>query len=168
MILPIYSFPEPVLRQVAKPVDTVDDDIRLLAQNMLETMYDAPGIGLAAPQVGISKRLIVIDVSDDGSDPMVLINPQIIESSGHTKYKEGCLSVPEIYEMVERASHVKVKALNEQGENIEFEADDLLAICIQHEIDHLNGKLFIDHLSSLKRKILIDKLTKLKKKQARS
>lgn len=168
MILPIYQFPDSVLRLTAKPIETVDDSIKMLAQNMLETMYEAPGIGLAAPQVGVSKRLIVVDVSEDKSEPLIFINPEIIASSGSAECKEGCLSVPDIYEMVTRPSHIRLKALDQQGTPIEIVADDLLAVCIQHEIDHLNGKLFIDYLSPLKKKIAIERLTKLKKQMMKS
>ncbi|WP_091643110.1 peptide deformylase [Aquisalimonas asiatica] len=158
--LDILQYPDPRLRTVAEPVDAVDDRIRRLADDMLETMYDAPGIGLAATQVDVHERVVVIDVSDEHDDPMVLINPEILETQGAERGQEGCLSIPGYQDMVERAEWVRVRALDSNGEEQEFEADGLLAVCIQHEVDHLNGKLFLDHLSELKRKRAHRKLTK--------
>lgn len=159
-LLEILKFPDDRLRKTALPVEKVDDEIRNIISDMFETMYDAPGIGLAATQVNIHKRIIAIDTSEEKDQPLVLINPEIIDKSGTETSQEGCLSVPEIYETVERAEKVIVKALNEQGEVIEIETDGLLAVCIQHEIDHLNGKLFVDYLSSLKRQRIKKKLEK--------
>lgn len=165
-ILPILTAPDPLLKKKAKPVKAVDDDIRKLMDDMLETMYDAPGIGLAAPQVGVSKRVIVLDISKDNEDaqPLKMANPEIIWESDDIKtYEEGCLSVPEQYAEVKRPSHVKVRYLDYQNEIREIEADELLAICIQHEMDHLDGILFIDYLSTLKRNMMIRKVKKLVK-----
>jgi len=159
-ILNILHFPDPRLRKQAAPITEVTDEIRQLAADMLETMYDAPGIGLAATQVNVQKRILVIDISEDKSDPLVLINPEVLEKEGEREYEEGCLSVPEAYETVVRADKVKIKALNLEGESIEFAADDLLATCIQHEIDHLDGKLFVDYLSNLKRQRIKKRLEK--------
>ena len=161
--LDILHFPDERLRTVAKPVDVVDDSIRQLVDDMFETMYDAPGIGLAATQVNVHKRVIVIDVSMEKDQPLVFINPQIIEKEGVEQREEGCLSVPGIYETVERADHIKVRALDRDGNQFELETGDLLAVCIQHEIDHLDGKLFVDYLSSLKRQRIKKKLEKNKK-----
>jgi len=159
-VLNILHFPDPLLRQKARPVDTVDAGIRRLVDDMFETMYQAPGIGLAAVQVNILKRIIVIDISENKDQPLCLINPQIIEATGSEKSEEGCLSVPGIYEQVRRAEHIRVRALDREGQAIELETGGLLAICIQHEIDHLNGKLFVDHLSALKRNRIRKKLEK--------
>ncbi len=158
--LTILHFPDERLRTVAKPVETVDDALRALIDDMFETMYDAPGIGLAATQVNIHKRLIVIDVSEEKNEPLVLINPEILEKDGEEEMDEGCLSVPGIYEKVQRADHIKVRALDRHGEPFELETGGLLAVCIQHEIDHLDGKLFVDYLSSLKRQRIRKKLEK--------
>ena len=133
-ILNILHFPDPRLRKVAQPIAKVTDDIRQLADNMLETMYEAPGIGLAATQVNVQKRILVIDISEDKSDPLVLINPEILDAEGEREYEEGCLSVPEAYEAVTRADKVKIKAVNLQGEDFEFNADGLLATCVQHNL----------------------------------
>jgi peptide deformylase len=160
MILPILHYPDSRLRTVAKAVDVVDDTVKILVKNMFETMYDAPGIGLAATQIDHHQRIIVIDISEDKSQPLCLINPEIIEKDGEIDWEEGCLSVPDYYQCVKRANHVKVRALNEQGKEFEIEADELLGVCIQHEIDHLNGILFVDHLSKLKQKRLLEKTTK--------
>lgn len=149
-LLPILRYPDARLHKIAKPVEVVDDKIRKLVEDMAETMYEAPGIGLAATQVNVHKRVIVIDVSEDQNDLKVLINPEILERSGEQVCEEGCLSVPGVYEKVVRAAEVRIAALNEQGERFELEADDLLAVCIQHEIDHLDGKVFIERLSQLK------------------
>ncbi len=162
-ILPIIKYPKEILRKTAEPISEISEEIVTLATNMAETMYDAPGIGLAAPQVGVSKRLFVIDLGKDEneekkSELLTFINPQIIESRGKMKYEEGCLSIPEIREYVERPSWVKVKALSISGQEFELEAEGLLAICIQHELDHLNGVLFIDYLKGLKKKLIAKKL----------
>lgn len=165
-ILDILTAPDPVLKKKADPVKEVTDEIRALLDDMLETMYDAPGIGLAAPQVGVLKRVIVVDVSGDDEDPAPykMVNPQVTWASDEIGlYEEGCLSVPKSYSEVERPVAVKVSYLNENGEACEIDADGLLATCLQHEIDHLNGTLFIDHLSRIKRSMIMRKLTKLKK-----
>ncbi len=164
-ILKILHFPDPRLRKKATPISSVTDEIRQLADDMLETMYAAPGVGLAANQVNVQKRIVVIDTSEDKSSPLVLINPEIIDKQGEREHEEGCLSVPEAYEMVTRADTVKVKALNTDGEEFELEADELLATCIQHEIDHLDGKLFVDYLSNLKRQRIKKRLEKQQKQQ---
>ena len=159
-LLNILHFPDPRLRNKAKSVEQVDDSIRKLVDDMFETMYDAPGIGLAAIQVNVPKRVIVVDVSEEREAPMALINPEIIASSGEEEMDEGCLSVPGIYETVQRAEQIRFRALNRDGEVFEGDADGLLAVCIQHEIDHLDGKLFVDYLSSLKRQRIRKKLEK--------
>ena len=159
-ILEILKFPDPRLRNHAKPAEKVDDDIRRLADDMLETMYDAPGIGLAATQVGVAKQLIVVDISEERNQPLVLINPEVVAAEGEEEMEEGCLSVPGFYEKVKRAEKVKVKALDREGEAVELELDGLLAVCVQHEIDHLHGKLFVDYLSRLKRERIRKKLEK--------
>lgn len=164
-ILKILHFPDPRLRKKATPISNVTDEIRQLADDMLETMYAAPGVGLAANQINVQKRLVVIDTSEDKSSPLVLINPEIINKQGEREHEEGCLSVPEAYEMVTRADTIKVKALNRDGEEFELEADELLATCIQHEIDHLDGKLFVDYLSNLKRQRIKKRLEKQQKQQ---
>jgi peptide deformylase len=159
----IITIPDPVLREICAPVETVDADTVALADDMLETMYDAPGIGLAASQIGILKRLFVLDVAkeDAPKEPMVFINPEIIWSSEETSvYQEGCLSIPDYYEDVERPAEVAVKFFDREGAEREIKADGLLATCIQHELDHLNGKLFIDYLSKLKRDRVVKKFTK--------
>ena len=159
-LLPILRYPDPRLHTVAAPVTEVDDKIRKLVADMAETMYEAPGIGLAATQVDVHRRIVVIDVSEDKSGLMALINPEILERSGEQVCEEGCLSVPGIYEKVSRAERVKVRALNEKGEPFEFEADGLLAVCVQHEIDHLDGKVFVEYLSQLKLGRIKSKLAK--------
>jgi peptide deformylase len=158
--LPILEFPDPRLRTVAKVVDKVDADLRQLIDDMFETMYAAPGIGLAATQVDVHRRLLVLDVSEDKGRPMVFINPEILSAEGHQVYQEGCLSVPGIYADVTRANSVRVRALDRNGESFELEADGLLAVCIQHEMDHLAGKVFVDYLSPLKREQVRKKLAK--------
>ena len=158
--LKILEFPDPRLRTKAAPVAVVDDALRVLIGDMFETMYDAPGIGLAATQVDVHQRLLVTDVSSDKSEPHVLINPEIIEKDGVTITDEGCLSVPGYYEPVERAEHIRVRFLDRDGEAVEMEAGGLLAVCIQHEIDHLDGKLFVDYLSETKRLRIRKKLEK--------
>ncbi len=162
-ILNILHFPDDRLRTIAKPVTTVTDKHRALISNMLETMYDAPGIGLAATQVNVHERILVIDISDDKNDPIVLINPEILEKDGDQEFDEGCLSVPGIYETVHRAENIRVKALNKEGKSFEMGAHGLLAVCIQHEIDHLQGKLFVDYLSQLKKQRIRKKLEKQRK-----
>ena len=162
-ILNILHFPDDRLRTIAKPVATVTDKHRTLISNMLETMYDAPGIGLAATQVNAHERILVIDISDEKNDPIVLINPEILEKDGDQEFDEGCLSVPGIYETVHRAENIRVKALNKEGESFEMDAHGLLAVCIQHEIDHLQGKLFVDYLSQLKKQRIRKKLEKQRK-----
>ena len=160
-LLPILNFPDPRLRTKAKPVTQVNDEIRTLASDMLETMYAAPGIGLAASQVDKHIQLIVMDLSEERNDPMVFINPKLTPLSDETQpYDEGCLSVPDVYEKVERAANIKIEALDLQGKPFELIADGLLAVCIQHEMDHLDGKLFVDYLSPLKRQRIRDKLAK--------
>ncbi|MCI0508085.1 MAG: peptide deformylase [Gammaproteobacteria bacterium] len=163
-ILNILHYPDPRLRKKALPVENVDNEIKQLVDNMLETMYQAPGIGLAATQADIQKRIIVIDISEDKSNPLCFINPEIITSDGEEEMEEGCLSVPGIYEKVSRAEHIKVHALDREGRSFEMEADGLLAVCIQHEIDHLEGKLFVDYLSELKRQRIRKRLDKLRQK----
>ncbi len=165
-LLDILEYPDPRLRTVAKPVKTVDDRIRTLASDMLETMYDAPGIGLAASQVNVHERVIVVDISEEQDDPHVFINPEYEKLGGDIEYQEGCLSVPGYYEKVSRSDKIHVKALNVDGEPFELVAEDLLAICIQHEIDHLDGKLFVDYLSNLKRTRIRKKLEKQHKQMA--
>lgn len=159
-LLKILEFPDPRLRTKAKPVEAVDDALRELIDNMFETMYAAPGIGLAATQVDVHKRLLVADVSSEKDDPRVFINPEIISKDGVEVMEEGCLSVPGFYEEVERAESIVVRALDRNGESFELAADGLLAVCIQHEIDHLDGKLFVDYLSSIKRTRIRRKLEK--------
>ena len=159
--LNILEFPDPRLRTVAKPVETVDDAIRQLVADMFETMYDAPGIGLAATQVNVHQRVIVIDVSEEKNQPLVFINPEVAVLGDETAdCEEGCLSVPGFSETVSRPAKVKINAINEQGEAFELLPSDLLAVCVQHEIDHLNGKLFVDYLSPLKRQRIRSKLEK--------
>ena len=163
-LLPIRLLPDPVLRRKAAPVEAVDDSVRGLIGDMLETMYDAPGIGLAAPQVGVSKRVVVIDCSsddEDGQSPICMVNPEITSRSDETATREeGCLSIPDHHGDVERPAEVAVRYLDEAGAERELAADGLLATCIQHEIDHLDGVLFIDHLSRLKRDMIVRKMTK--------
>lgn len=156
----ILHFPDPRLRLRAKPVTQVDDNLRQLVDDMFETMYAAPGIGLAATQINVQKRVLVADVSSDQSEPYCLINPEIIELRGVETMDEGCLSVPGVYENVQRADWIHVKALNRDGQPFALEVDGLLAVCIQHEIDHLDGKLFVDYLSTLKRNRIRKKLEK--------
>ena len=165
-LLNILHYPDKRLRTVASPVATVDDEIRTRVADMLETMYDAPGIGLAATQVNDHRRIIVIDVSETKDQPICLINPEIIESDGVEVCDEGCLSVPEIYESVERAEHIIVKALDENGKAVKIDTGGMLAVCIQHEMDHLLGKLFVDYLSPMKRQRIKKKLIKNKRLEA--
>ena len=159
-LLPILHFPDPRLHTVAKPVAEVTGEIRQLVSDMAETMYAAPGIGLAATQVNFHQRIVVIDISEDKSGLMAFINPEILEKSGEQICEEGCLSVPGIYEKVTRAAKVRVRALNAKGEPFELEAEGLLAVCIQHEIDHLDGKVFVEYLSALKQNRIKIKLAK--------
>lgn len=160
-LLPILRYPDPRLYKVAKPVEQVDDRIRRLVADMAETMYAAPGIGLAATQIDVHEQVIVIDLSEEQNDLLVLINPQIVSSGSEKQvHEEGCLSVPGVYDEVERASSIRVHALNLQGQPIQFDADGLLAICVQHEIDHLNGKVFVEYLSSLKQNRIKTRLRK--------
>ena len=159
-VLHVLHYPDDRLRTVAKPVDSVSAEIQQLVADMLETMYAENGIGLAATQVNVHQRVVVIDVSEDRNEPMVFINPEIIARSGGTSYEEGCLSVPQSYAKVERAAEITVKALDKNGNPFELKADGLLAICLQHELDHLVGKLFIDYLSPLKRDRIRKKLEK--------
>ncbi|KAA2284633.1 peptide deformylase [Arenimonas fontis] len=158
--LPILEFPDPRLRTVARPVETVDEGLRRLIDDMFDTMYAAPGIGLAATQVDVHQRLLVLDVSEDQSRPMVFINPEILAAEGEQVCQEGCLSVPGIYADVRRAARIRVKALDRDGQPFEIEADGLLAVCIQHEMDHLAGKVFVDYLSPIKREQVRKKLAK--------
>jgi peptide deformylase len=165
-ILNILEFPDPRLRTKASPVDAVDDTLRAFIDDMFETMYAAPGIGLAATQVDFHQRLLVADVSPDRDEPHVLINPEIIEKDGVTVTDEGCLSVPGYYEEVERAEHIRVRFLDRNGVSTEMEANGLLAVCIQHEMDHLDGKLFVDYLSEAKRQRIRKKLEKERRQTA--
>jgi peptide deformylase len=158
--LDILHFPDPRLRRKAAPVTEVDERIRSLVDDMFETMYAAPGIGLAAVQVNVLERVITIDVSETHDEPLVLINAQVLDSRGEIRTDEGCLSVPETYDLVTRAEWVRFEALGRDGEPYEMEAEGLLAVCVQHEIDHLDGRLFVDHLSSLKRQRIRKKLEK--------
>ena len=158
--LSILEFPDPRLRTVATPVEQIDSSLQTLIDDMFETMYTAPGIGLAATQVDHHRQLIVIDVSEEKDQPIVLINPKITSRAGEQVYQEGCLSVPGIYADVTRANTIRVEALNRQGESYAIDADGLLAVCIQHEMDHLAGKVFVDYLSPLKRDMVRKKLAK--------
>jgi len=162
-ILKIIKFPDSRLRTLAKPVEKVNNEVRQLLKDMLETMNNANGIGLAATQVNVHKRLLVLDVSENRDQPMVFVNPEILVKDGLQTYEEGCLSVPETYAEVQRAEEIRVRAQDKNGEFFELEAHDLLAVCLQHEIDHLDGKLFVDYLSPLKRQRLRKKLEKQKK-----
>lgn len=167
-ILSILEFPDDRLRKKALPVAEVDERIRQLVDDMLETMYAAPGIGLAATQVNIQKRVLVLDVSEAKNTPLCFINPEILHESGKEESEEGCLSVPGIFEKVSRSENIRVKALNREGVSFEMEASGLLAVCIQHEIDHLEGKLFVDHLSSLKRQLVRNRLKKEQRNRSAS
>jgi len=167
-ILEVLNFPDERLRTVAKPVEAVNDEIRQLVSDMFDTMREEKGIGLAATQVNRHVRVVVMDVSDDQDEPRVFINPEIVSKEGSTISEEGCLSVPGNYAKVERAEKVTVKALDEKGEAYELNADGLLAICIQHELDHLQGKLFVDYLSPLKRQRIRKKLEKEARQAARA
>lgn len=167
--LPIILLPDPVLRRIAEPIASVDDAVRRLADDMLETMYAAPGVGLAAPQVNVSRRLIVLDVSEkeDEKQPFVMINPQIVRKSEKPNvHEEGCLSIPDVRIEIERPAEVVVQYLDRDGKQQELEADDLLATCIQHEIDHLDGRLLIDYMSRLKRDMVVRRFKKLARERA--
>jgi peptide deformylase len=162
-IKPLIILPDPLLRQVSQPVERVDSELTQLVDDMLETMYEAPGIGLAAVQVGVPRRLLVIDLAKEGEEPapLVFINPKVIRSSGErSTYEEGCLSIPDYYAEVERPASITVTSLDRTGKEVTTEADGLLATCLQHEIDHLDGVLFIDHISRLKREMVIKRFTK--------
>ena len=166
-ILNILEFPDPRLRTIAKPVAVVDDEVRQLVDDMFETMYEAPGIGLAATQVNVHKRIVVMDLSEDRSEPRVFINPEFESLTEEMdQYQEGCLSVPGFYENVDRPQKVRIKALDRDGKPYELIAEGLLAVCIQHECDHLNGKLFVEYLSTLKRDRIKKKLEKKHRQQA--
>ncbi|MEJ2199427.1 MAG: peptide deformylase [Desulfuromonadaceae bacterium] len=166
-ILPIRHHPDPVLKQIAEPVEIIDEALRTLADDMVETMYAAPGVGLAAPQVGVSKRLAVIDCAsgEAAAELLVLINPEIIEREGQVCEEEGCLSVPGYYAKVDRSARIRFRYLDLEGQTREREADGLLAICVQHELDHFEGILFIDHLSSLKKSLFRKKYKKILEQQ---
>lgn len=159
-LLPVLRYPDPRLHKVAAKVNRVDDQVRKLIKDMADTMYAAPGIGLAATQVDVHKRVIVIDISETRDQLQVFVNPQILESAGQTECEEGCLSVPGIYEKVRRAQHIKVQALDAGGKPFTLEVDDLLAVCIQHEMDHLEGTVFVERLSRLKQQRILAKLRK--------
>ena len=159
-LLNVLHFPDPLLRTKAENVEQVDDTVRKLVDDMLETMYEAPGIGLAATQVNVHKRVIVVDVSEERDQPLALINPEILAADGEEESEEGCLSVPGVFDRVSRAERIRVRALDREGEPFEADYDGILAVCIQHEIDHLNGVLFVDHLSGLKRQRIRKKLEK--------
>ncbi|MBN8885256.1 MAG: peptide deformylase [Rudaea sp.] len=165
-LLPILEYPDPRLRTKAQPVTVFDDALQTLIDDMFATMYDAPGIGLAASQVNVHKQLLVLDVSEEKNEPMVLINPAIVASVGSQTYQEGCLSVPGIFADVDRADTITVESLDRHGKPQNFQADGLLAICIQHEMDHLIGKLFVDYLSPLKRELVRKKLEKQRRAAA--
>jgi peptide deformylase len=162
MILPILEYPDPRLKKVAQPVTVFGPDIERLVRDMAETMYAAPGIGLAATQVDVHKRVIVIDISETRGELRVFVNPEILEAEGEAECEEGCLSVPGYYDKVTRAANIRVRAQDERGESFELAADGLLAVCVQHEMDHLVGKVFVEHLSPLKRARLA---TRMKKKR---
>lgn len=165
----ILEFPDPRLRTIAKPVTVVDDSIRQLVDDMFETMYDAKGIGLAASQIDVHLRVVIIDLQDDEHEPLVMINPEYeILTKQIDEMQEGCLSVPGFYEVVKRPEHIRLNALDRNGEPYTLEATGLFAVCIQHECDHLNGKLFVDHLSNLKRSRIRSKLTKQKRVEVSS
>lgn len=167
-VLPVLHFPDERLRTKAKPVAEVTPEIQRIVDDMLETMYAEEGIGLAATQVNIHQRIIVIDVSEERDQHYVIINPEVLDKSGETGIEEGCLSIPESRGFVPRAEKIKIRALDRDGKAYELEADDLLAICIQHEMDHLEGKLFVDYLSPLKRQRIRQKLEKMAKQDARA
>ncbi|MGD2141082.1 MAG: peptide deformylase [Burkholderiales bacterium] len=159
-LLKILKYPDSRLHTVAAPVDQVDEDIRSLVDNMADTMYAAPGIGLAATQVNVHKQVIVMDISESRDQLLVLINPEIVESSGQVECEEGCLSVPGVFEKVSRAENIRVRALDRDGNTFEFDASGLLSVCVQHEMDHLTGKVFVEYLSPLKQERIVKKLRK--------
>jgi len=163
--LTILEFPDPRLRTRAETVGAVDDDLRALIDDMLDTMYGAPGIGLAATQVDVHKRLLVTDISPDQNEPLCFINPEILERQGSIVTEEGCLSVPDIFAKVERSEQIRVRAINRDGLSFEMDADGILAVCIQHEMDHLDGKLFVDYLSELKRQRIRKQLEKARRQR---
>jgi peptide deformylase len=165
-LLPILQYPDERLHRVAQPVAQVDEKIRQIIKDMAETMYDAPGIGLAATQVDIALRIIVIDSSPGHDQLLTLINPEIISRSGVSEFEEGCLSVPGIYEKVPRADRIRVRALDAQGQPFERDAEGLLAVCIQHEMDHLEGRVFVEYLSRLKQQRIVEKLRKQRRRNA--
>ena len=165
-LLPVLHYPDPRLRNEAQPVERVDDEVRRLIDDMFETMYAAPGIGLAATQVDVHRRFLVADVSSDKSDPHVLINPEIVARDGDVVTEEGCLSVPGIYAEVRRAERIRVRFLDRDGKETEKDMDGLLAVCVQHEMDHLEGKLFVDYLSEAKRQRIRKRLIKERRLQA--
>ncbi len=160
-VLDILIYPDTQLRKIASPVANVDGNTAELVDNMFQTMYEAPGIGLAATQVDVHSRIVVIDVSEEGDKPLTFVNPEILEFDGEAETQEGCLSIPGIYETIKRPASVRVAAINREGEPFELDADGLLACCIQHEIDHLDGKLFVDYLSALKRNRIRKKMIKM-------
>ncbi|MAV26321.1 MAG: peptide deformylase [Gammaproteobacteria bacterium] len=164
--LNILEFPDPRLRKIASPITDVTGKIATLADDMLETMYAAPGIGLAASQVNVHQRLIVVDVSDEKNAPVVLINPQIVSTDGERAAEEGCLSIPGFYEQVTRPATIEVAAINRAGDPFTLVAEDMLAVCIQHEMDHLEGRLFVDYISNAKRQMIRKKLIKQQRQQA--
>jgi peptide deformylase len=164
--LAILEYPDPRLRNRAEPIASVDDALRRLVDDMLETMYAAKGVGLAATQVDVHKRLLVLDASDERNQPLVLINPEILAAAGRAPVEEGCLSVPGIYEKLQRATHIRVRALDRNGIRFEMDVEGLLAVCIQHEMDHLEGKLFVDYLSELKRQMIRRRLEKERRQRS--
>jgi peptide deformylase len=164
--LAILEYPDPRLRKTAKRVESVDDAVRQLVADLLETMYAAKGVGLAATQVDVHRRVIVLDVSEERNQPMVFINPELLKAEGRGPGEEGCLSVPDVFDKVQRATHIRVRALGPDGEPFEMDADGLLAVCIQHEMDHLEGKLFVDYLSELKRQLIRRRLEKERKQRS--
>ena len=164
--LAILEYPDPRLRKTAAPVGIVDDAVRQLAADLLETMYAAKGVGLAATQVDVHRRVLVLDVSEERNQPMVFINPELLSAEGRGPGEEGCLSLPDIYDKVQRATHIRVRALGRDGNPFEIDADGLLAVCLQHEMDHLDGKLFVDYLSELKRQLIRRRLEKERKQRS--
>ncbi len=164
--LAILEYPDSRLRKTAKPLEVVDDAVRQLAADLLETMYAAKGVGLAATQVDVHRRVLVLDVSEERNEPMVFINPELLSAEGRGPGEEGCLSVPDIYDKVQRATHIRVRALGRDGNPFEIAADGLLAVCLQHEMDHLDGKLFVDYLSELKRQLIRRRLEKERKQRS--
>ena len=164
--LAILEYPDPRLRKTAAPVGVVDDAVRQLAADLLETMYAAKGVGLAATQVDVHRRVLVLDVSEERNQPMVFINPELLSAEGRGPGEEGCLSLPDIYDKVQRATHIRVRALGRDGNPFEIAADGLLAVCLQHEMDHLDGKLFVDYLSELKRQLIRRRLEKERKQRS--